>query len=98
MDENREHRISIKITGVEPFKLPVSENEESFYRLVIKRINENVDRLSFGASADPQPVALAKVALYYATMLYRQTNMINSQARLLTDFEERLDSLLENME
>lgn len=98
MDENREHRISIKITGVEPFKLPVSESEESFYRLVIKRINENVDRLSFGASADSQPVALAKVTLYYATMLYRQTNMINSQARLLADFEERLDSLLESME
>lgn len=95
MDDNREHRITIKIAGVEPFRLPVSENEESFYRLVIKRINENVDRLSYGAAADPQPVALAKVALYYATMLYRQTNMINSQARMLADFEERLDALLE---
>ncbi|MDE5631925.1 MAG: hypothetical protein K2L92_09250 [Muribaculaceae bacterium] len=95
MDDNREHRITIKIAGVEPFRLPVSESEESFYRLVIKRINENVDRLSYGAAADPQPVALAKVALYYATMLYRQTNMINSQARMLADFEERLDALLE---
>ena len=95
MEENKEHRITIKISGVEPFRLPVSESEESFYRLVIKRINENVDRLSDGANADHQPVALAKVTLYYATMLYRQTNMINSQAQMLDDFEKRLDELLE---
>lgn len=98
MDENKEHRITIKIPGVEPFKLPVAENEESFYRLVVKRISNNVDRLSYGANADHQPIALAKVTLYYATMLYRQTNAINEQTKLLDDFENRLDQLLENLE
>ena len=91
MNEPKEHRITIKIAGVEPFKLPVPEDEESFYRLVIGRINSNVDRLSYGVNA----VALAKVTLYYATMLYRQTNLINSQSELLEDFEKRIDRLLE---
>ncbi len=95
MNEQREHKITIKIADVEPFRLPVPENEESFYRHVIERINKNVDKLSFGAHADSREVALAKVALYYATMLYRQTNLINAQAALLSDFEKRIDSLLE---
>ena len=41
-------------------------------------------------------VALAKVTLYYATMLYRRTNLMNNQAELLREFEARLDSLLES--
>ena len=95
MNEPKEHRITIKIAGVEPFKLPVPEDEESFYRLVIGRINSNVDRLSYGVNADSRAVALAKVTLYYATMLYRQTNLINSQSELREDFEKRIDRLLE---
>lgn len=95
MNDNKEHRITIKITGVEPFTVSVSEDEESFYRNVIKRINGHIDRLSYGLNADSARVALAKVALYYATMLYQQTDLINSRARLLEDFEKRLDTLLE---
>ncbi len=94
MNDNKEHRITIRISGVEPFTLPVSENEELFYRSVVKRINEHVDRLSYGVRADSKNIALAKVAIYYATMLYQKTDLINSQARLLHDFEERLDTLL----
>lgn len=96
MNEQREHKITIKIADVEPFRLPVPENEESFYRHVIGRINKNVDKLSYGANADSREVALAKVTLYYATMLYRQSNLINAQASLLADFEKRIDALLES--
>ena len=95
MKQQNEHRITIKIADADPFKLPVKEDEESFYRLVIGRINSNVDRLSYGVNADSRAVALAKVTLYYATMLYRQTNLINSQSELLEDFEKRIDRLLE---
>jgi len=40
-------------------------------------------------------VALAKVTLYYGTLLYRQANLINNQAEMLKDFEEKIDKLLE---
>lgn len=95
MDRNLEHRIAVKIADADAFKLTVNENEESFYRHVIEQINANWKRLHYGAGADTSSAALAKVALYYATMLYRQTNMINSQAEILQQFEERIDKLLE---
>ncbi|MDE6463700.1 MAG: cell division protein ZapA [Muribaculaceae bacterium] len=98
MNADKEHRITIKIADIESFKLPVSESEESFYRMVVQKINDNMDRLRYGINGDSTEVALAKVAVYYATMLYRRTNQMNSQAGMLHDFEARLDSLLESME
>jgi len=94
MTTQKEHRITIKIGDVPAFTLPVREDEESFYRRVIEQINNNVNRFRFGRNADIPAVALAKVTLYYATMLYRQTNLINSQSEFLKNFEDRLDSLL----
>ncbi|MDE5661942.1 MAG: hypothetical protein K2F91_07310 [Muribaculaceae bacterium] len=95
MNQQKEHRITIKIADADAFRLPVKESEESFYRHVIEQINNNVNRFRYGANADTPSAALAKVTLYYATMLYRQTNLINSQAEILGDFEARIDSLLE---
>lgn len=95
MTQSAQHLITVKIAGAPAFKLPVSENEESFYRHVISRINDNFNHFRFGANGDSDAVALAKVTLYYATMLYRKTEQIRSQAQLLEDFEHRLDSLLE---
>ena len=69
MEQSKIHRITVNIVGVEPFKLPVKENEESFYRSIIERINENCKNLIYGSSGDTPNVALAKVALYYADML-----------------------------
>ncbi|MBD5175326.1 MAG: hypothetical protein HDT06_05860 [Bacteroidales bacterium] len=95
MNEQKEHRITVKITGADSFKLPVAESEESFYRGVIENINRNIHNLCVGNNAEVPTVALAKVALYYATILYRQTSALNNQAKLLRDFEERIDKLLE---
>lgn len=95
MKQSNQHLITVKIAGADAFKLPVAENEESFYRYVIERINENLQKFRYGSNADSDSVALAKVALYYATMLYRKTELMRSQATLLEDFETRLDSLLE---
>ncbi|MCM1066223.1 MAG: hypothetical protein NC418_01455 [Muribaculaceae bacterium] len=94
MNKQIEHRITIKIDGADPFRLPVREDEESFYRHVIEQINSNIRRFRFGPNPDTSSAAIAKVALYYAVMLYRQTNLINNQADMLRDFEERIDELL----
>lgn len=94
MEKSPEHNITVKIVGAEPFKLPVKENEESFYRSIIERINENCKNLIYGASGDTPDVAIAKVALYYAVMLYRQTRQVQDQKQLLQSFEERIDDLL----
>lgn len=94
MNQSKQHLITVKIADADPFKVPVSENEESFYRHVIERINENFRRLHYGANGDTSQVALAKVALYYATMLYRNTELLKSQSELLRDFEARLDQLM----
>ncbi len=94
MNNAKQHLITVKIAGSEVFKLPVAENEESFYRYVIERINDNCNHFRFGPHADSSSVALAKVTLYYATMLYRQTEQVNRQSALLDDFEARIDSLL----
>ena len=98
MEQSKVHSITVKITGVDPFKLPVKENEESFYRSIIERINGNCENLIYGASGDKPAVALAKVALYYADMLYRQTKQLQDQRILLADFEARLDRLLSAIE
>ncbi|MBO4977380.1 MAG: cell division protein ZapA [Muribaculaceae bacterium] len=95
MENDKEHRITVKIADIEPFKIGVSESEESFYRQVIERINENVRRLQYNASPDSTPVAVAKVALYYATMLYHRSNIMTAQTKLLENFEKELDELLQ---
>lgn len=95
MEKQTEHRITVKIADAPAYKLAVKESEESFYRQVIANINANVDKLRYGVNADNAQVALAKVTLYYATMLYRQTKMINDREKLLDDFEARIDALLE---
>lgn len=94
MEQSKIHRITVNIVGVDPFKLPVKENEESFYRSIIERINENCKNLIYGTSGDSPTVALAKVALYYADMLYRQTRQVQEQKGLLQSFEDRIDQLL----
>ncbi len=95
MNEQKEHKITVKIIGADSFKLPVAESEESFYRAVIDKINKNINGLCLGANADSPTVALAKVALYYAEILYRQTTMLKTQTQLLRDFEARIDELLQ---
>ena len=94
MEQSKIHRITVNIVGVDPFKLPVKENEESFYRSIIERISENCKNLIYGTSGDGPTVALAKVALYYADMLYRQTRQVQEQKGLLQSFEDRIDQLL----
>lgn len=94
----KEHSISIKIGDVEGFRLPVPESEESFYRSVIASINKNYNKFRFGSNPDSPGVALAKVTLYYAVMTYRSSEQINSERRLLNQFEARIDELLKGID
>lgn len=98
MSAKTEHKITIQIADIETFQLPVAKSEESFYQMVIEKINDNVNRFHYGVHADSTPVALAKVALYYATLAYRQNDKINAQSEMLHNFEERLNGLLESLE
>lgn len=93
MNQSNTHLITVQIAGADPFRLPVAENEESFYRYVIQRINENLRDLKKSGS-DNDGVLLAKIALYYATMLYKKTELIRSQSELLEKFEDDIDKLL----
>lgn len=86
------------VAGVEPFEVPIRKSEESFYRMVLEKINRNIDRFRYGANPHTTEIAIAKVLLYYATLTYRRTQLINSQAELLDNFEKRLDSLLQGIE
>ena len=96
MTFEKENRISVSIADIDTFSLPVPPSEEMLYRQVIENINQHVDRFRFGQNADKVNVALAKVAIYYATMLYRRNDMMNTQARLLADLEAKFDSLLQH--
>ncbi len=92
------HRITVNICGAEPFKLPLDESEELLYRQIIERINSNCNRFRYGADADSEQVALAKVALYYAMMFYRRHETLSRQADLLNGFEEKLDKLIQQFD
>lgn len=94
MEQSNQHEMIIRIAGAEPFRLPVAEDEESFYRYIIERINENLQKFRFGKNADTENVALAKVALYYAYMFYKSNNILRSQSDMLVEFEARIDNLL----
>lgn len=98
MTTDHKHKITVRVSGVEPFDIPINESEESFYRMVLDKINYNVDKFRYGANPDTDTVALAKVLLYYATLSYRRVQQINAQSELLGSFEKRLDSLLEGLE
>ncbi len=95
MEQSNEHTITINIAGVRAFKLPVSsQSEESLVRHVVTRINEHMQNFTYGANPKTKDVALAMIALYYATMQYRNIELLRSQNSMLDNFETRLDKLL----
>lgn len=98
MDEQKKHNLTAKIADVEPFKLQITLNEESFYRHIIEQLNKIWGKIHYGPGGVPSQVALAKVALYYAEMYYRKTALAGEQSRILSDFEQELDKVLEGLE
>lgn len=98
MTEETRHNITARIADVTPFKLLVSESEESFYRYIIEQLNKLWTKIHYGAGGVPSEVALAKVALYFAEMYYRKASLAKEQAEALVDFEKKIDDLLREME
>ena len=94
MEQSKIHRITVNIVGVEPFKLPVKENEESFYRSIIERINENCknhDIWQLGRYAQCGACQGCIVLCRYAVP---SDTSVQEQRSLLQSFEERIDTLL----
>ena len=54
--------------------------------------------MRYGADADTDDVALAKVALYYAIMYYRKSELLRNQGIMLDNLEQQLDSLLSSLD
>lgn len=98
MDEQKKHNLTAKIADVEPFKLQITLNEESFYRHIIEQLNKIWGKIHYGPNGVPSQVALAKVALYFAEMYYRKSALAADQSRTLADFEAGLDKALESMD
>ena len=96
MNDQQKYNLTAKIADVEPFNLPISMDEERFYRHIIEQLNKIWTRLHIGAHETPR-VALAKTALYFAEMYYRRTALLNEQSKMLESFEAELDRLLEDV-
>lgn len=89
-------RITIKIADVEPIRFDIQRAEEAIYRKAEYHVNKLYDqwRASSGKRQSPMEV-MARVALAFAELYYRKTELLDAQAAVLSDFEQRLDAILE---
>ena len=89
-------RITIKIADVEPIRFDIKRSEEEIYRRAEYHINKLYDswRASAGKRQSPMEV-MTRVALAFAELYYRKTELLNAQGDVLAEFEKRLDSILE---
>ena len=81
-------RITIKIADVEPIRFDIKRAEY--------HINKLYDQWHSGAGKRQSPMeVMARVALAFAELYYRKTDVLNAQADVLAEFEKRLDHILE---
>ena len=89
-------RITIKIADVEPIRFDIKRSEEAIYRRAGYHINKLYDQWHTSAGKRQSPTeVMARVALAFAELYYRKTELLNAQAEVLADFEQRLDHILE---
>ncbi|MBJ2167405.1 MAG: cell division protein ZapA [Muribaculaceae bacterium] len=89
-------RITIKIADVEPIRFDIKRSEEAIYRRAEYHINKLYDQWHSGAGKRQSPMeVMARVALAFAELYYRKTDVLNAQADVLAEFEKRLDHILE---
>ncbi len=89
-------RITIKIADVEPIRFDIQRAEEAIYRKAEYHVNKLYDQWREGMGKKQSPMeVMARVALAFAELYYRKTDLLEAQARVLTQFEQRLDSILE---
>lgn len=89
-------RITITIADVEPIRFDIKRSEEAIYRRAEYHINKLYNQWREGASKRQSNMEImTRVALAFAELYYRKTELLNAQGEVLADFEKRLDSILE---
>lgn len=88
--------ITIKIADVEPIRFDIKRSEEAIYRRAEYHINKLYSQWHSGAGKRQSPMeVMARVALAFAELYYRKTELLNAQGEVLADFERHLDRILE---
>lgn len=87
-------RVTIKIADVEPIHFEIDRNEEIIYRKAEYHINKLWGEWRQVHKNKSSQEVLARVALAFAELYYRKTDQLESQARMIDDFEKELDELL----
>ncbi len=87
-------RVTIKIADVEPIHFEIDRNEEIIYRKAEYHINKLWGEWRQVHKNKSSQEVLARVALAFAELYYRKTDQLESQVRMIDDFEKDLDELL----
>lgn len=95
MNEEKKHRFTAKIADVEPFVFNISLEEEEIFRRAAFHVNELYRKFTVLQPEKPADFALAKVALAFAELYYRKSELLNAQSIMLAEFEKTLDEALE---
>ena len=91
---NDKLRVTIKIADVEPIHFEIDRDEEIVYRKAEFHVNKlGADWRQAVKNKSSQDV-LARGALAFAELYYRKSDELDSQARMIDNFEKQLDDLL----
>lgn len=93
IDEKR-HKFTAKIADVEPFVFDLTLEEEPAFRKAAFHVNELWRKMQADCPGRPSQYVLAKVALAFAELYYRKSEVMAAQSKLLDDFEAELDKVL----
>ncbi len=88
-------RITIKIADVEPIRFTIKREEEAIYRRAEYHVNKLYDQWrNSGHKQSPMEV-MSRVALAFAELYYRKSELLDAQAEVLDRFEQKLDKRFE---
>lgn len=89
-------RITIKIADVKPIHFDIQRAEEAIYRKAEYHVNKLYDKWRQGTGKKQSSLeVMAHIALAFAELYYRKTDLLDAQAGVLAEFERRLDAILE---
>lgn len=90
-----QQKITIKIADVAPISLSVKPSEEEFVRDAERNVNRVWQVWSRQYSNKSSKEVLAMVAYQFARIYYQMLHTVDSEARILADYEKELDRLLD---
>ncbi len=94
-DNNKKlHRFTATIADVEPFVFPITLEEEPIFRKAAYSVNELWKKWQKDQPGKSSHYVLAKVALAFAELFYRNDELLHKQSKMLEDFEAQLDDIL----